>query len=175
MEMQYIVETSTAWLVVSIVLMTISVVTMFLPRIPSSIIAYMALWCARWSNFTPFSGKTMIFWGAAVVIVTINQYLLPSYIRFSRRGLGYICGGALVGMFLGLILYRPATVIGASILGALLGAVAYSRTTMGKVLEFPTSKFFNYLGAKGIPAVITASMVGIILAGLIVRNLIINP
>ena len=93
--------------------------------------------------------------------------LLPPVIRFSRRGLGYIAGGALVGMALGLTMYRPATVIGGSILGALLGAIAYSRTSNGKVLEFPTVKFFNYLGAKGIPAVMSASMVGSVIAAII--------
>ena len=173
MELQYLVETSTGWLVAAIILMAISLITMFIPKIPACIIAYMAFWAARLSNYTPFSDSTMIFWGIAVLIVTINRYLLPSYIRFSRRGLGYIGGGALVGMALGLTLYRPASVIGNSIIGAILGAIAYSRTARGKALEFPTSKFFSYLGAKGIPAVVVASMVGLILAGLIARNVLI--
>lgn len=170
MEVQLGTMTSTPWLVFSIVLMAIACVSMFVPRIPSCVVAYMALWSARLSGFTPFSDTTMIFWGAAVAIVLINRLLLPSHIRFATRGLGYIAGGALVGMALGLTLYRPASVIGGAALATFVAAIAYARTSRGAVLQFPTSKFFNYLGAKGIPAVVTASLVGIILAGLIIRS-----
>ena len=162
--------TSTPWLVFAVILMAIGVVMIFFPRTPSCVVAYMAMWAARLSNFTPFTDGTMIFWGAAVAIVVINRYMLPSYIRDSRRGVGYIGGGALAGMAVGLTMYTAATVIGGSILGALLAAIAYTRTERGKVLEFPTIRFFNYLGSKGIPAVMTASMAGIIIAGLIVRS-----
>ena len=170
MDLTFQLDTSTPWLVFSFILAAISMVMMFMPRTPACIVAYMALWAARLSGFTPFSNSTMIFWGVAVVIVAINRYLLPAQIRYSRRGLGYIAGGAIVGMAVGLTLYRPATVIGGAAIGAFLGAVAYTRTSRGKALEFPTSKFFNYLGAKGIPAVMAASMCGMILAGLLARN-----
>ena len=165
------IATSTPWLVFGLVLTAIALVLMFVPRVPACIIAYMGLWCARLSEYTPFTDGTMIFWGAAVVIVMVNRYLMPAFVRNSTRGLGYIGGGAIAGMAVGLTMYRAASVIGGAIVGAFLGAVAYSRTKSGATLEFPTSKFFNYLGAKGLPAVLTASMAGLIFAGLIARSL----
>ena len=166
------IATSTPWLVFAIVLMAISAVMIFIPRTPACIVAYMALWAARLSGYTPFSNSTMIYWGIAVALVALNRYMLPSHIRNSTRGLGYIGGGALAGMFIGLTMYRASTVIIGAAVGAFLGAVAYTRTSHGAVLEFPTSKFFNYLGAKGIPATMAASQLGLILAGLIARSLI---
>lgn len=160
--------TSTPWLVFAMILMAISLVMMFVPRTPACIVGYMAMWAARLSGYTPFSDTTMLFWGAAVLIVAINRFLLPAFVRNSSLGLGYIAGAAIAGMAVGLTLYRPATIIGGAIIGVFLGAIAFTRTSKGKVLEFPTMKFFNYLGAKGIPAVIAASMAGLILAGLIV-------
>lgn len=162
--------TSTPWLVFALVLSGISLIMMFVPRTPACIVAYMALWAAWLSDYTPFSMATMIFWGAAVLIVIINRMLLPAFVRNSTRGLGYMAGGAIVGMAIGLIMYRPATIIGGAILGTFLGALAYARTSGSNDLDFPTSKFFNYLGAKGLPAVVAASMIGLILGGLIARS-----
>ena len=163
--------TSTPWLVIAMILLAGGCVTMFFPRIPTCLVTYLAMWCARLSGYTPFPNSTMIFWGIAVVLVVINRYMLPNHIRDSRRGLGYIAGGALAGMAIGLTLYTAASIIGGAILGTLIGAVAYARTSRGAVLEFPTIKFFNYLGAKGIPSVMTASMAGLIIAGLVIRSL----
>lgn len=160
-------STSTPWMIVACFLAAVSVVMMFVPRLPACIVAYLALWADQLSGYVIFSNATLIFWGVAVVLVVANNYLLPRHIRYSRRGLGYIAAGALVGMALGLIIHRPASVIGGSVLGALIAAIAYARTSRGAVLEFPTMKFFNYLGAKGIPAVMCASMVGLILSGFI--------
>ncbi|MDE6396676.1 MAG: hypothetical protein K2K84_05345, partial [Muribaculaceae bacterium] len=64
-------------------------------------------------------------------------------------------------------LYDKASLIGGACLGAFLGALAFSRTAAGRPMHFPSSKFFNYLGAKGIPPVVTLSMVGLTLAALI--------
>lgn len=165
---------SIPWLIVTIILAVITVITMFIPRLPSCVFGYATMWAFQMCCGIEFKMITLIFWGVAVVFVVANTMLLPDMVRFSRRGLGYIAGGALVGMALGLTMYRAATVIGGSILGALMGAIAYSRTSNGKVLEFPTVKFFNYLGAKGIPAVMSASMVGSVIAAFIKYYLIMN-
>lgn len=162
------ISLSTPWLVFSMILMAISLVMMFFPRTPSCIVGYMAMWSARLSGYVPFSDGTMIFWGVAVLIVVVNRFLLPAYIRTSRRGVGYMAGGAIAGMAIGLTMYTAATIICGAAIGAFLGAIAYTRTKSGKALEFPTSKFFNYLGAKGIPATMSASMAGLVLAGLVI-------
>lgn len=165
------IATSTPWLVFALVLLTIGLVMMYVPRTPACIVCYMALWAAKLSGFTPFTTGTMIFWGVAVAIVVANRFLLPAFVRDSRRGLGYIATGAIVGMAIGLTLYTAASVIIGAVVGSFLGALAYTRTSAGASLEFPTSKFFNYLGAKAIPAVIAASMAGLIFAGLIARSM----
>lgn len=162
---------STPWLVFACILSAISLVMMFVPRTPACVVGYMAMWAAQLSGYMTFTTGTLIFWGVAVLIVVINRFLLPAFVRNSRVGVGFIAGGAIAGMAVGLTMYRPATLIGGSILGAVLGAIAYARTGRGAALQFPTTKFFNYLGAKGIPAVIAASMSGMIISGLIIRNM----
>ena len=159
---------STPWIVIALVLSLVGLVAMFIPRMPACIIAYLSMVAAYLSHYMYFTKATLIFWGIAVVLVSVNRMLLPSFIRNSRVGLGYSAGGAVVGMALGLIMYRPATVVGGAILGTLFGAIAFSRTRKGAIMQFPTIKFFNYLGAKGIPAVMAVAMVGYVISGLIV-------
>lgn len=163
---------SVGWLATSIVLMVASLVLVFVPRMPACILGYLAMWAAQLSGYVVFSDTALIFWGVATVIVVINNVLLPGFVRNSSQGLGYIGGGALAGMAVGLTLYRAASVVGGAIIGAVLGAVAYGRTRRGANLEFPTVKFFNYLGAKGIPAVVASSMAGLILSGFIMDFLV---
>lgn len=157
----------TGWLVATALLAAAALIMMYFPRTPSCLAAYMALWCARLSGYAPFADSVMWFWGVAVVIVMINHRLLPGRIRNSRRGVGYMATGAITGMALGLTLHTAASIIVGAAAGAIIAAVAYARTADGAVLQFPTSRFFNYLGAKGIPAVITAVMTGFILTAFI--------
>ena len=101
----------------------------------------------------------LIFWGVSAAIVIALQYLLPVNISSSRRGVGYIAGATLAGTFVGLAISHEWMIVGA-IAGAILGGIAYSRTPAGAVMEFPSSKFLNYLCAKGLPAVVTICIVG---------------
>ncbi|MCM1355577.1 MAG: hypothetical protein NC212_04120 [Staphylococcus sp.] len=126
----------------------------------------------RWAILSAFAGMcgvscsivydhtdSLIFWGVAAVIVIALQYLLPRNVVESRRGVGYMAGAALAGAFVGMVISHGWMVVGA-VIGAVLGAIAYSRTPVGKMMEFPSSKFLNYLCAKGLPAVITMCIVG---------------
>lgn len=112
--------------------------------------------------------STLIFWGIATVIVVILSFMLPKSISGSRRGLGYIAGAALAGAMTGLVISHAWMIIG-GVVGAILGGIAYSKTPAGKALGFPSSKFLNYLCAKGLPAVIAVCMAGTALLWLIFK------
>lgn len=103
--------------------------------------------------------NSLIFWGIATAIVICLEYMLPKKITSSRRGVGYIAGAALAGTFVGLAISHEWMIVGA-VAGAILGGIAYSRTPAGSIMEFPSSKFLNYLCAKGLPAVVTMCMAG---------------
>ncbi len=105
------------------------------------------------------SATPLAFWGISTGIVMCLEYMLPKKITSSRRGVGYIAGAALAGTFVGLAMSHEWMIIGA-VAGATLGGIAYSRTPAGRIMEFPSSKFLNYLCAKGLPAVVTMCMVG---------------
>ncbi len=154
-----------AIMVVSMILLIASIILTFMSNTFAVLAAFAGLagigLTAVHATSTP-----LIFWGIATVIVLILQYLLPKNISTSRRGVGYIAGAALAGTFVGLAISHEWMIIGA-VAGAILGGIAYSRTPAGSVMEFPSSKFLNYLCAKGLPAVVTMSIVGTALLWLI--------
>lgn len=161
---------SGGWLICSAMLAGISVAMLFFPRMPSTVVAYLAMWAARFSGYAPFNNASLIFWGIATAIIVANHFMLPRYIRNTGVGLPYMAGGAVVGMVIGLTLNSSAAIIVGSMVGVILGGIAYARTHRGAALDFPSARFFNYLGAKGLPAVVASVMVGLVLAGLIIYS-----
>lgn len=148
-------------LIISVLLTGVSVVLSYMSRWEAVLLSLAALVFGKLSGLL-IDSSSLIFWGLASIIVVVIYFLLPRQVRMSRVGLPYFCTGALAGAFLGLLLNSVAGVIVASAAGVLLGAVAFSRMDAGRVLEFPSKKFFNYLCAKGLPLVVIFSMLGIL-------------
>ena len=159
---------NTFLLIVAGVMLTAAVVMAFIPQSWSAPLAWLGLLLARLSGHLMLSTGQVIFWAVAAAIVLGINYLLPVAVVKSRRGVPYIAGGALVGAFVGMIASGAMLIVG-SVVGATFGALAYKRTPAGADLEFPSRRFFNYLAAKGLPAVVTLCIVGIAL-GLIVTQ-----
>ncbi len=144
--------------VTSLIFLFAGTISSFIPNRYAAIIAYAGLIVACHDEYT-LHIPTIVFWGIATAIVTVLSFILPEKIASSRRGLGYIAGAALAGSMTGLLVSHAWLIIGA-VAGALLGGIAYSKTPAGQIMGFPSYKFFNYLCAKGLPAVITMCIAG---------------
>lgn len=155
------------FIILGALLLSAAVVLLFKPLLPASLAAYASLWMFQWSGVLAFPSSMMLFWGVATLIVLGLDRLLPTEITRGVDGRGYICGGALVGMIVGMLMSSAGIILGA-VLGAFFGAMAYSRTPVGKALSFPSAGFLRFLCARGLPAVVTMSMVGLVLHGLLV-------
>lgn len=152
--------------VVAGILLTLSVILSFLSNRFSSLVAFCALCATGLTFMLDISMWTYIFWGIAAIIVTTLNFMLPPHISSSRLGLSYIATAALAGTLVGLVVSHAGMVLGA-VVGAILGGVAYSKTPQGKLLEFPSSKFLNYLCAKGLPVIITMCISGTVISILV--------
>ena len=75
---------------------------------------------------------------------------------------------ALAGGLLGIILMHPAFIVLGTIVGALMGQLAYSRTPNGKWMLFPSTVFLRYFAAKCLPAIVAVSIVCIAIAGFVI-------
>ena len=155
------------WLLVGAGLFAgISVMHAYRSRWDSVMWAYVALWIVK-AGGAPISMGQLIFWGAASAIAICIMVLLPNVVRKSDLGVRFIVTGALAGVAIGVLANTMAAIIAGAALGVIFGGVAASRTRVGRVLDFPTKRFFNYLCAKGLPMVVAMSMIGILASFLI--------
>lgn len=152
----------TALQILTLALCVIALAACFVRRVSAALIAYGALICAHCSGAPAVGTRQLVFWGIATAIVLALRYLQGSDAGTRRAARAYTAGGASVGAFLGVI-FSPTSgaVILGSAIGAFLGAMAYMRTPGGPRLAPASRPFFDFLCAKGLPAVVGTSIVAI--------------
>lgn len=124
----------------------------------------------------PINQTMLIGWLAMTLVVMFASYLQPEMIRRQIRGMGFMVGGALVGLALGLlgftvssaITWRYSLMIVAVAAGIFLGFLLYTNTPDGRPVRPGSGNFFKYLLAKGFPTAITIMQLGVALVLLIV-------
>lgn len=139
----------------------------YFPRRGECVVAFFALAIASLSPYSAITGSTLAFWGIATALVLGINALLPRHIAEARNGIPYIATASFAAMMVGLTFATSATIIIGSAIGALLGALAFAKTNSGKSLNFPSRQFFNYLAAKGLPIIVTASIIGVTISELL--------
>ena len=154
---------STLLLISGIVALVAAFLAILRPYVPGAVLAYAGLWLLKWSGFIHPSAGLLASWGVIVVVVLVIDFLLPSSISRATNGMGYMGVGGLVGLFVGMTGFSLAWAVAGAAAGVLLGAFAHTRMPGGKALGFPSSRFFQYLCAKGLPAVVTLGLIGIAL------------
>lgn len=148
--------------VICILLLVVGAGLTFYSASYGAVVAFLGLCAAGLTPGVDLGAAVYIFWGIAIAIVVALGLILPRAVTASRLGVTYIVMGALAGMLVGLALSHAAMIIG-SVAGALLGGVAFARTPAGKALTFPSARFWNYLCAKGLPAVISFAIIGTVI------------
>lgn len=148
-------------LISGIVALVAGFVAILRPYIPGAVLAYAGLWLLKWSGELHPSVELLASWGAIVAVVVVIDIMLPSGVTRAPNGMTYMGVGGLVGLFVGMTGFSLAWAVIGAAAGVFLGSVAYARTPGGRALDFPSSRFFQYLCAKGLPAVVTLGITGI--------------
>ena len=130
------------------------------PHIPAVIPAYGGLWLLQWSGMMAFPSVMMSYWGIMAVVVIIIVSMLPQPVVKATRGMAHITVGAVAGMLIGATIGYAPMIVGA-FAGAFAGCMVFVRTPKGKALGLLTSRFVQYFCAKGLPVVVTVSILGI--------------
>lgn len=151
------------WLIITACVLTgISLAGMYINRMPAAATAFLAMLCLEWSGAVTWTGYTLAFWGIAVAAALVNRYwLLPGALASSHSGTPYTATGAIAGAAVGMTMMHASTIILGAAAGALFGGIIYARTPAGAILAFPSSRFWGWMGAKALPAIVTASMAGL--------------
>ena len=147
--------------------MIAALVLVIKPWIVAAIPAYAGLWLLHLSLFTTFPKWVFIFYGIATAMVVGMKYISPRGEPDGRNtGNIYLGLGALRGCLLGMAIEARFMLLG-TILGSIIGQVAFSRTPHGKWLMLSKSNFIQYLCAKGLPVVVAVAMIGVGVEGFV--------
>lgn len=147
----------------------------------ASFIALTLLSMARTSTgypVVPINSTILIGWLCMTVVVMLTVVLQPEAIRTQTKGMGYITGGAVAGMAVGLLGFTFSAnlpllyggMIIATIAGTFFGFLLFSRTPDGRVVNLRSGNFFRYLLAKGFPTAITVMQAGVALVLVLAIN-----
>ncbi|MDE5902968.1 MAG: hypothetical protein K2H21_07100 [Muribaculaceae bacterium] len=123
----------------------------------------------------PVANSMTLSWLCITLVVMMVILLQNPAIRIQSRGTGYILFGAVAGMAAGLAVYTVSAstnllytmMLGGTAIGIILGLLIFSNTPAGRAIAPSTGHFWQYLLAKGFPALITVAQIGIALVILI--------
>ena len=158
----------TILLVAGIACLVAALLLVLWPRWVAAVPAFAGLALMHWSYAIDAKTMTIIFWGIATLITVGLFYLSPKGEPDGHSSSNLYVGlTAMAGGMLGILLAPRIMVLGV-ILGAAMGQLAYSRTPAGKWMLCPSTQFWRYFAAKGLPAIVAVSIVCIAVMGVVI-------
>lgn len=139
------------WITIGAILLILGFIGSFAPILAGPPLAYLALPALQLTSFSPFSQKTLIFWGIATLLITLLDYVIPVIGTSKFGGTKYGTRGSAVGLVIG-FLFGPLGIILGPFLGAMLGEIIggkdlnYAlRSGLGSFFGFITSTLLNMI------------------------------
>lgn len=154
----------TAFLIIGVLALSAAVVLTFIPLMPSMVLALIGVWAMDHSGYIHVSPNQMMFWMIVTAILLITERFGVDRGGVDRRLRGYISIAAMASAVVAVSVGADmVTVALGPVAGVLLGTLFYCRTH-GKGLTF---SLLMKLSPTLWPMVVTYSLVGITLIGLI--------
>ncbi len=139
---------NTVLLVVAIILAVVGIVGSVVPGLPGPPLSWVALLLMFFRHGLNGAGEAMtltflLIWLAIVIVVSILDYIVPSYSTKLTGGSKYAGWGAMIGVFVGMF-FTPLGVIACALIGAFVaelalggkGTFASLKSSLGALLGF---------------------------------------
>lgn len=155
------------YLIFAILFAGVAIVLAYMSKWEAIPAAFLSLLSGFFGRVASVSAASLIFWGVAAVVVLALWFMLPRHVVASRRGMPFLCTGALAGTVVGMVFNTSAGIILGAAVGIFLAALVMGRSAVGRDLEYPTKKYFNYVLAKGFPVLVTFAILGVLFVGIL--------
>lgn len=154
--------------IILLIIATILLIVAFVLTIKPLWVAAVPAWCAMmllyWAGY--IHPATLPVWKIAMwamataIVVALRRYQPEGEPDGRNTGNLYIGLASMVGALLGIVM-GPNYVLLGTIVGAVVGLMAYSRTPHGKWIKFASSTFIQYFCARCLPAIVAVAIIGI--------------
>ena len=135
--------------ILAIIFGVVGCVGCILPVLPGVALAYAGYVCLYFCSYAEISVAWLIVFGVLTAIVSVLDYLLPSYMtkKFggSKAGERGAMAGALGGFFFG-----PIGIVVGPFIGAMLGELIYDGSDRNRALRSGIGSFLSFFVGTGI-------------------------
>lgn len=171
------------YMILSVLCWLLAFGLLFRKQLAAPALSYLGLLFLSMANrggvpFVPINNTILIGWLCMTLVVMLATVLQPPAISMQTRGEGYMLGGAVTGMAIGLLGFTFSAalpmlygiMIIATLAGIFFGYLLFTNTPSGAAVGLRSGRFFTYLLAKGFPTAITVMQLGVALVIIVARN-----
>jgi uncharacterized protein len=123
-------------------LLILGIVGAFLPVLPGPPLSYVGILLIHFSSKHTYTNEFLWTYGIIMVVITIADYVLPSWGTKKFGGTKYGMWGAAIGLLLGLIIYAPIGIFVGPFAGAYLAELINNK----EYKDALRSAFGSFLG-----------------------------
>ena len=98
----------------------------------------------------PMSLRLLLIMLAVTVVVSVLDYVVPSYFTRKTGGSSYGSKGSLIGLFVGMFFFPPWGILIGAMGGAFLAELLLARKSGGDALRSAWGAFLGFLSGTGI-------------------------
>ncbi|MBQ9398075.1 MAG: DUF456 domain-containing protein [Bacteroidales bacterium] len=136
--------------IIAVILGIVGLVGCILPVIPGPPLSWVGLLLVFLTHPEGMTTSLLIVWLVITVVVTILDYVAPSWITKKTGGSKAAARGTLVGLILGLIFFPPWGMIVGSFLGALIAEVVVNGSEVADSVKPAFGSFLGFLLSTGL-------------------------
>lgn len=136
--------------IIAVILGIAGLVGCILPVLPGPPLSWVGLLLVYITGQSGMTTGFLIAWLAVAIVVTVLDYIVPSWITAKTGGSKAAARGTLVGLFLGLIFFPPWGMIAGSFIGALVSEIIFNGSDLQKSLKPAFGSFLGFLLSTGL-------------------------
>ena len=136
--------------IIAVILGIAGLVGCILPVIPGPPLSWLGLLMVYFTHPEGMTSGFLIAWLVVAVVVTILDYLVPSWVTARTGGSRAAARGTLVGMVIGIIFFPPWGMIAGSFLGALAAEIIFGGRDLAGSLKPAFGSFLGFLLSTGL-------------------------
>ena len=136
--------------IIAVILGIVGLVGCILPVIPGPPLSWAGLLLVFLTGPEGMTSGFLILWLVITIVVTILDYVAPSWITKKTGGSKAAARGTLVGLVLGLIFFPPWGMIVGSFLGALIAEVVVNGSEVADSVKPAFGSFLGFLLSTGL-------------------------
>lgn len=149
--------------IVAIVLGIVGIVGSIVPGLPGPPLSWLGMLIIyAWGSGANASGEPLsltllLIWLGIVIVVSILDYIVPAYFTKLTGGTKYGAWGAIIGLFVGLIVPPVGMIVG-SLLGAFAAEFVFARKDFPESVKSALGAFTGFLFGTGLKLITSAVM-----------------